>query len=125
MPGLKQQVLAGVEAAKLACQDLAMSAVLIVQGEVTHVPGFAPEPATDEYDVKIVVSKYNSKEIDGDRILASDEQALIFPEDGQPVPKLNDRIFVSTFDKEYRIQNAEYVRAGDDIALTIAQLRLQ
>lgn len=119
---LKSTVLNAVAVAKRAVQDLAVPAVLVQRGEVSHVPGLAPDYPVVNSAVQVVITEYDSKEIDNDRILASDLQGLIFPETGQPVPKPNDQLRVGVV--TYRIIQNRRVMAGDSLALSQTQLRL-
>lgn len=119
---LKQQVLDSVKAVKLAVQDLAVDATLVVRGDPTYVPGSAPTYGTSNVAVKVVLSSFEFKEIDGDRIRASDVQGLVFPEEGKPIPKPNDQLTISSV--TYRIISNERVMAGDEAALSRLQLRI-
>lgn len=124
---LKSVVLQAVATAKLAVQDLAIPCKLIQQVMPVHVPGTTPTSSTNESDVSIVHDKFESKEIDGDRIRASDHKVLVFPETGQPVPNTND-IIRGDIDKsgvkDYRVIDNNRVMAGDTVALSQLQLRL-
>lgn len=118
---LKQDVLAGVEAAKVAVQDLAVPLQLIKRGVSTHVPGSAPTHTETAYPVMVVLVSFKTKEIDNDRIRASDRSGLIFPEVNQPTPEPNDLIRGSGI--EYRILYNDKVMAGDTVALSQVHLR--
>jgi hypothetical protein len=124
---LKQVVLQAVAAAKLAAQDLAVPCVLIQRTMPVHVPGTTPSSTETEFDVMIVHDQFTSKEIDGDRIRASDHKVIIFPESGQPIPDTND-IIRGDIDKlgvkDYRVIRNDRVMAGNTVALSQIQLRL-
>ena len=119
---LKAQILSAVAIVKTAVQDLVFDAKMVVRGASVHVPGSAPSYPETLYDVKVFWSSYKAKEIDNDRILASDMQGLIFPETEKPVPKPNDMIRVGS--TNYRIIMNDKVMAGDEVALSQVQLRL-
>jgi exosome complex RNA-binding protein Rrp4 len=124
---LKQVVLQAVATAKAAVQDLAIPCQLIQKSMPTHVPGTAPSSTPVTHDVKIIHDKFETKEIDGERVRASDHKVLIFPETGQPVPETND-VITGDIDKSgvksYRVINNDKVMAGDTVALSQVQLRL-
>lgn len=124
---LKTQVLNAVKAAKSAVSDLAIVVQHVKRGAAVHVPGTPttyPETLTD---ATIVFVRYDSKEVDGQRVLASDWKGLVFPEDGMhPMP--NDIIRVPTgltdiASGDYRILDNDQVMAGDTVALHQLQLR--
>lgn len=115
--------MAGVAAAKVAVQDLAIDATLTRQGAAVQIPGQAPEYPQDDYEVKVVLTSYKASEIDGDRILASDVLGLIFPETDVPVPQPND--FLAIGEISYRIIYNDKIMAGDTVALSQVQLRLK
>jgi hypothetical protein len=119
---LKADVLAGVEAAKVAVQDLAVAAQLVKRGAPIHVPGNAPTYTETTYPIMVVLVSFKTKEIDNDRIRASDRSGLIFPEVGQPVPEPND-LLRGANGMEYRILYNDKVMAGDTVALSQVHLR--
>lgn len=120
---LKAKVLAAVEKARLAVQDLAFEATLISRGTATHVPGSAPTHPETSVTVSLVPTKFETKEIDGERIRSTDLRWLMFPVAGKPVPTPNDLIYVGT--KRYRIIDNDKVMAGSDLALSQLQVRIQ
>lgn len=124
---LKSVVLQAVATAKTAVQDLAIPCKLIQQSMPVHVPGTTPVSTPVESDISIIHDKFDSKEIDGDRIRATDHKVLVFPEVGQPVPDTND-IIRGDIDKSgvksYRVLRNEKVMAGDTVALSQVHLRL-
>lgn len=124
---LKTQILNAVKAAKSSLGDLVIVVKHVKRGAAVHVPGTPttyPETLTD---ASIVIVKYDSKEVDGQRILASDWKGLVFPEDGMhPMP--NDIIRVpdgltDIASGDYRVLDNDQVMAGDTVALHQLQLR--
>lgn len=72
----------------------------------------------------MVMTAYDAKEIDGDRIQASDFQAIVLPAaDITQVPEPNDVIRIELLD--YRVVMNSKVMAGDSVALSQLQLRLR
>jgi hypothetical protein len=119
---LKADVLAGVAAAKVAVQDLATSMQLVRRGEAVHVPGSAPTYPEAVHNVMVVLTSFKTSEVDGDRIRASDQFGIIFPETGKPIPEPND--FVRNSVVSYRVLHNNKVMAGDTVALSQVHLRL-
>ena len=118
---LKDTVLTAVGLAKFAIENLAFSAVHVQRGAAVQVPGSAttyPEVTTD---VKVVSVMWDYKEIDGERVLATDLKWLVFPETGRPVPKPNDVFRVGS--SEYRVINNSKIMAGDTLALSQLHVR--
>lgn len=118
----RETVLAGVARAKSAIQDLAIPATLVTRGAAVQVPGSTPTYPETTSAIKIVLSGYTAKEIDGERVRASDLAGLIFPETGHPVPQPNDRVVVDSV--SYRIIQNNKVMAGNEVALSQVQLRM-
>lgn len=116
---LKAQILQAVEAARTALQDLLVVGTFTTKGDPVHIPGLAPTYDETEYDLDIAIVGYKAKEIDGDRIKSHDMQGIAFPTTG-PVPRPND---VITTDRKYRIITNEPAYAGDEVAISILQLR--
>jgi hypothetical protein len=119
---LKSTVLGAVESAKQAVGDLAIPANLIRRGEAIFVPGSPPTYPETQYDVKIVITSFQTKEIDEQRIRSSDRKGLIFPESGQPTPQPND--LIEAGGSLFRIIYNDKVMAGDAVALSQVHLRL-
>lgn len=123
---LKDQVLNAVVSAKLALQDLAVDAIHIEQGEITYIPGTTPDYSTESSTpVKIVITNYDDKEIDNDRIMSTDLQGIIFFEgtDITNEPKPNSVIRVTSLSTDYRVINGKKILVGNRIAISILQLR--
>lgn len=72
----------------------------------------------------VVLLKYATKEVDNDRIKASDYKAIILPAEGQESVSadVNDLLQVASF-KTFRIITAEKVMVGTTVGLVTAQLR--
>lgn len=133
---LKATVLSAVATAKQAVQDLAIPASLVSRTAQAYVPG---QPVTEievVTPIKMVLVRYKISEIDGERVQATDWQALVFHDDGTPVPKANDVIRVNRFAMssigvgaettlaDYRVIDNARTMAGDVVALSQVQLRL-
>lgn len=118
---LKHSVLSAVASAKRAMGDLAVNAELVQRGTATVVPGSPPVYGEQVHPIRVVLTTYMAKEIDGERILASDVQGLIFPEPGVPVPEPN--FFVRVGTKTWRVIHNNKAMAGDEVALSQVQLR--
>jgi hypothetical protein len=119
---LKAKILAAVEAARLAVGDLLFETVLVERGAAVHVPGSAPTYPETLTTVSVYEMAFDSKEIDGERVLASDRKWLVFPVSSGNVPKPND-IFRSGA-KEYRVVDNDKTMAGDVVALSTCQVRV-
>jgi len=125
---LKAVVLAGVAKAKEAVQDLAVLVKHVKRGTVTHVPGSAPVYPETLTDVSMIFTRYQSREVDNDRIQASDWRGIVFPATSLPVFNTNDVIRIATglqdiIAGDYRIINDDKIMAGDTVALHQLQLR--
>ena len=126
---LKSQILSAVRAAKSAFEDLLVEVQYVVRTTATYEPGneyVATEG--DVTDVRMAFTRFDSREIDGDRIQASDWRCLIFPEVGLPRFNTNDVIRVPTglqdiIAGDYRIKMYNPVMAGDTVVLHQMQLR--
>lgn len=119
---LKSTILSAIAAAKIACQDVLIKAQLVVQSELIYEPGTEPYYEEEVYGISIYYDKFESKEIDGDRVLNSDLKGIIFPEDDVPVPQPNNVIRDGNTD--YRIIFNDKVVVGASIALSQVQLRI-
>lgn len=76
----------------------------------------------------MVFTKFDTREVDEDRVQASDWRGLVFPETGLPDFNTNDIIRVASglqdvVSGDYRIVNDDKVMAGDAVALHQLQLR--
>lgn len=117
---LKSTIIKAVQTAKTALQDLAVDGTVTTRVVGRHIPGVAPRNTEAVYAVKIVLTRFDSKEIDDDRILSSDLKALVFPFAIIPAP--NDTVEIGT--DRYRIIDNNKVMAGDEVALSQLQLRI-
>jgi hypothetical protein len=125
---LKSSILAAIGKVKSAVQDLAITVSHVVRGAAVHVPGSAPTYPETSTDVSIVIVKFQAKEIDGDRIQASDWLGLVFPRSDFLDFNANDVIripggLVNIAGGDYRIINNDKVLVGDTVALHQLQLR--
>lgn len=120
---LKSQLLTAISAAKLTAGDLLFDAKLVIRTQAAHVPGSATTYTEVLHDVKVCWDKFKTHEIDGERIRVSDLRAIVFPEVNVPTPQPNQLIRVGTVN--YRIVDNDKVMAGDTLALSRLQLRLQ
>lgn len=123
---LKAQLIAAVREAVTALGDLAVVASHVRMAQPTHVPGTTPTLVETLYSVKVVITGYSVRELAqlGDRVQASDRQAIVLPLDGNvlnPPPKPNDLIRTGSIN--YRIIHAEHILAGTDTIASTLQLR--
>jgi hypothetical protein len=124
---LKAQILSAIAVAKSAVQDLAVVVQHVKRGAVVHVPGTAPVYPETLTSVSVVFTKFDVKDIDGQRVIATDWKGLVFPETGlQPLP--NDVLRVPTgltdiAAGDYRILDNDQVNVGDTVALHQLHLR--
>jgi hypothetical protein len=129
LPGLKAKIIAAVEKARIAVDDLKISTTH-VRRVATHVPGAAPTVAeTLTPNVSVLFTRYDAKEIDGDRVLSSDWRGLVFPLTALPDIRVSDQIRVAATTGDviagsYRVMYNEKVMAGDKVVLHQVQLRL-
>lgn len=125
---LKLTIIHAVATAREALGDLLISATIIKRDPSVHVPGSIPRYAETETSVTIYKSRYVEREIDGDRIRASDFKALVFLVDAnEPLlpgatPEAND--LIRDYGGTYRVIRANHVMAGDTIVLSEIQMRL-
>jgi hypothetical protein len=125
---LKDTVLKAVATARRAFGDLLIDAKIVKREILKHIPGTTPRYPETEADVKIYMSRYSQKEIDGDRIKASDFRVIVFPVDSNSlllpneVPTVNDLIRVG--DVQYRTMFSNNVMAGDQVAIAEVHMRL-
>lgn len=124
---LKAQVLAAVAAAKVAVQDLAITCNSVTRAPPVHVPGVAPVYVETLTAVSIVFTKFESKEIDESRVMASDWKGLVFQETGLVI--LTNGVIrvpaglVNIASGDYRILNNDKIMAGDTVVLHQLHLR--
>lgn len=128
MSGLKGIVLGAVKAAEQALDDLKVVAQHVRRGAPDYVPGLPvtyPETLTT---VSVVFTRFKTKEIDNDRVMASDWRGLVFYAEGLPDFRTNDLIRVTATGDiqggDYRIIDDDKVTVGDRVALHQLQLRL-
>lgn len=125
---LKSKILAAVGQAKVALQNLAIRVNHVARGAAVFVPGEAPTYLETVTAVSMVLTRFGAREIDGDRIQASDWRGLVFPETGLGDFNTNDIIRVASglqdmLPGDYRIVVDDKVMAGDAVALHQLQLR--
>lgn len=118
---LKSTILAAVESARQAAQDLVVAGVLTRRGPATHVPGAAPTYSSTSYPISLLPTQFEDAEIDGQRVKASDFKYLSFPKAGVPTPEPNDLIAIAGFN--FRVIDNDRVMAGSEVALSQLQLR--
>ena len=119
---LKSTVMSAVVQLKLALQDLLVDSTLVRRTYGEHVPGQAPTPTEQSTSVKVALTRFKSSEVDGDRVKATDYRGIVFPED--LIPEVNDLITVDSMSKTFRVINDDKVMVGDQVAVTVLQLRL-
>lgn len=125
---LKASIIQAVLAAKVALQDLAINVQLVTVSQDDYVPGLDPFTSEGVVEIKAVIVKYESKEVDDTRIMASDWRAFILYETTMPVAKPDDivRITVQSANisaGDYRIITCQPIIAGDTAVMHDVQLR--
>jgi hypothetical protein len=125
---LKSTILGALQKAIPALQDLAVSVLHVKRGAAVHVPGSAPTHPETSTAVSIVFTRYDAKEVDGDRVQASDWRGLVFPRSDLLDFNANDVVRVpaglaNLMQGDYRIINDDKVLVGDTVALHQLQLR--
>lgn len=125
---LKSQVLAAVSKAKLAVQDLAITVQHVKRTVKPFIPGSAPTYSESIAPVYMVFTKFNSTEIDNDRVQSTDWRGLVFPRGDLTDFNVSDIIRVGTgfahiAAGDYRILNDDKITVGDTVALHQLQLR--
>jgi len=123
---LKHTVLSAVARTKVILQDLIVVATLVKRGSATYVPGGTPTYDETSDSIRLAVLGFESQEIDGDRIQASDMQGLVWPEDAFVDVSPNDLLQATVKGKSntFRVITNKPVMVGDTIALHQLHLRL-
>lgn len=129
MCALKATVLSAVRAVELAVDDLKMAVQHVQRSAPTYVPGQEPSYSETSVDVSMVVVRFETEEVDNDRVMASDWKGLVFWRDGLPDFQTNDVIRCSTASDDfvagdYRIVYDDKVMVGSKVALHQLHLRL-
>jgi hypothetical protein len=125
---IKTAIIAAVNRAKSALQDLAIVATHIKRGAAVHVPGSAPTYPETSTEVSIVYTRFKATEIDGERVQASDWLGLVFPRSDLLDFNPNDFIrlpagLVNIAVGDYRIISNDKVVVGDTVTLHQLHLR--
>jgi len=125
---LRATVLSAVRTAETAVEDLKIPAKHVKRGAPIHVPGSSPNYPETLTDVFVVMTRFESKEVDEDRVMASDWKGLVFYKPELPTFQVNDFIrFVDDFGDvragDYRITYDDQVTAGGRTALHQLYLR--
>jgi hypothetical protein len=125
---LKATVLAAVEVAESAIEDLKIAVNHVRRGAPDYVPGQEVTYPETLSAVSVVFTRYKSKEIDNDRVMSSDWKGLVFFVEGLPDFQTSDliRVAVTVGDipaGDYRIVDDDKVTVGDRVALHQLQLR--
>jgi hypothetical protein len=118
---LKATVLDAVKVAVQAIEDLAVVGRHQERTPTVYAPGGATVYTTRVFDVKVVVTTFNQREIEADRDLASDAKIMVFHQDGSPIPKLNDTLTVNGL--QYRIMRSKPQYVGSEIGFSTVQAR--
>lgn len=129
MCALKASILDAVQAAEEAVDDLKIAAQYVKRGAAVYVPGFAPTYPETLTDVYVIMVRFESREVDGDRIMASDWKGIVFYKPTLPEFQLNDMIrFADDHGDvkagDYRITYNDQVTVGGRTALHQLHLRL-
>jgi hypothetical protein len=117
--GLRKTVLQAVDQAVKAIGDLAVPAVHTSRVATVYTPGGATVYTLTNYEITVVLTSFEQKEIEEDREAASDVKILVFHE--KAVPQLNDTITVNG--KQYRVMRRKPTYAGSEIAFSTVQAR--
>lgn len=126
---LKSTILGAIKSAKSAFEDLLLTVEYVARAAVEYEPGDEYEASEESgISVRMVFTRFDSREVDGDRIQASDWRGLIFPETGLPRFNTNDVIrvppgLVDVIEGDYRIKTYNPVMVGDTVGLHQFQLR--
>ena len=127
---LKSTILAAIKTIVPALQDLAISVSYIDRSSPVYVPGGQPTYPVSILNLSIVIVKFTTKEVDGDRVQASDWLGMVIPDTGAVNPpkfNANDLIRVPSGLKlaagDYRIIYDDRVLVGDTTVLHQLQLR--
>lgn len=128
MCALKATVLSAVQSAEEAVDDLKIAAKYVKRSAAVHVPGSVPTYSETLTDVFVVMTRFESKEVDEDRVMASDWKGLVFYRPELPTFQINDFVrFESDFGDvragDYRITYDDQVTAGGRTALHQLYLR--
>lgn len=130
MCALKATVLDAVQTAEVAVDDLKIAAKHVRRSAAVYVPGSVPTYPETLTDVYLVMTRFESKEVDGDRVMASDWKGLVFYKPTLPDFQVGDLIrFAMDTDLvkagDYRITYDDKVMAGGAVALHQLYLRLE
>ena len=128
MCALKASILSAVQSAEVAVEDLKIPAKHVKRGAAVHVPGSAPTYPETLTDVYVVMTRFESKEVDEDRVMSSDWKGLVFYRPELPNFQLDDLIrFANDYGDiksgDYRITYNDQVTVGGRTALHQLHLR--
>lgn len=128
MCALKATVISAVQSAETAVEDLKIPALHVKRSAPVHVPGSAPTYPETLTNVFVVMTRFESREVDEDRVMASDWKGLVFYKPTLPIFQVNDLIrFVTDFDDvkagDYRITYDDQISAGGRTVLHQLYLR--
>jgi hypothetical protein len=119
---LKASVLSAVRAAKIALQDLMVTASYVPRGEVTYVPGSAPSyPEGAAKTVKMALVQFDREEIDGGRVQYGDRKGIVLADDDLSSAKVGDKITVGS--TSYVVVSPELYDVGGEVAAMQLHLR--
>lgn len=117
---LVNQVLSGVEKARIALGDLVIDLPIISKSEGTYDDATSTVTATDTAtSVKAVPVDWDDGEVDGTLILMSDIKMVVFSED--ITIDLSD--LVDYNDGKYKIMAIKPIKVGYHVPVRILQLR--
>jgi hypothetical protein len=114
------QIIAGVDKARLALQDLVISLPVTSYSEGVYDPTTSTVtkiPTT--VNVEAVPIDWDENEIDGNLIRRSDIKMVVFSEEIE----LDTTDIVEYNDSRYKIHHIEPIRAGTRVPVRIIQLR--
>jgi hypothetical protein len=118
--GLQATVIQAIQTARVALGDLTILIILTKRVQNAYTPGTSVTYTTTDYEFSGVVTNYNSREIDGERITAQDLKVILFNE-LSAVPEPNDLITFSN--QSYRVVTFQPIYAGSEKVLSVIQVR--
>lgn len=116
---LKADVLSAVIAAREAIQDLVTEVSVTTRTVNPHMPGQPTTYTEVVKTMKLAVVEYTDREIDGERVRATDMKGILFPMDG--FVSVNDTIAFNG--QSLRVLNNKPTMVGEAVAVNTLQMR--
>lgn len=120
--GLRDTVQNAAKTAISAVGDIAKSVTYVSMSKQSAYDPSSGDvwlEGTSYSDVSVIFAEFSAKEIDGEKIRATDEKALIAAKGFTPTPKIGDRIHKSSTD-HWQVMDKDVDPAG---ALWVLQMR--